>query len=352
MAAAEAGRLRILLTGAAGLLGGEIAGRLHARGHQVTGLVNRNPDIRSNDGEPVSIETVRGDITDPGFGLDESVRRDLAARIDLVIHCAAITDFTEENDSHRAVNLEGTRHVLAFADEAGAKLLHVSTAYVCGDRDGPILEDELLCGQGFTNGYEATKARAEALVRESAVPHVVARPAIVLGDHPEGRTRSFDTIYPILKVFAEGLVTRMPAHPAATLNLVPIDYVTSGIVELVERFDEARGRTFHLVANEPTPLSAFPETLGRFEGLARPQWVPPESFDPSDLSAMERRFFERGAAVYAGYFTRAPRFDDRNFRKLTGRQCPSTEDGWWERLVSFAIDEGFIRIRPPRKARA
>lgn len=42
--------LRILITGAGELIGGEIAARLAARGHRVSGLVHRNPQVRGNDG--------------------------------------------------------------------------------------------------------------------------------------------------------------------------------------------------------------------------------------------------------------------------------------------------------------
>lgn len=342
---------RVLVTGAAGLLGGEISGQLQARGFKVTGLINRNPDIFRNDGSPVAVtKTVRGDITQPRFGLGERAWQDLSEDTDLIVHCAAVTDFTAESDAHRQVNVDGTRHVIDLARAADAELLHVSTAYVSGDREGVILEAELDAGQGFTNGYESTKFKAEKLVRESGLRHAIARPSIVIGDHPEGRSRSFETIYPILKVFAEGWVTTMPATPWATLNLVPIDYVCKSIVTMAERFGEAEGQTFHIVSSKPTPLRAFPDTLGKFEGLSAPDWVPPETFDPSALRPVEKRFFQKGAEVYARYFTRSAFYDDRRHRAFSGGSCPSTDDAWWERVVAYCLKAGFIK--PRKKSRA
>ncbi|MEO1658403.1 MAG: SDR family oxidoreductase [Pseudomonadota bacterium] len=336
----------VLITGAAGLLGGELTGQLVGRGFEVIGLVNRNPEICRNDHSVVEgVETVKGDITAAQFGLEADAWATLAAKVDLIVHCAAVTDFAAEWDLHQAVNIDGTQHVLDLAEAAGAGLVHVSTAYVCGDREGMILESELEAGQGFTNGYEKSKNEAERMVRDGTVPFAIARPSIVLGDHAEGRTRSFDTIYPIIKVLTEGRVTVMPARPWATLDIVPIDYVCDGIVRMVEGFERAKGQTFHLVGSSPMPLDAFSRTAPKFEGLHHPDFVDPDAFDLAALPSSERRFFQRGAEIYARYFTRNPRFDDRAYRAFSGTEPPLTEDLWWERLVSYAMDVGFIKPR-------
>lgn len=342
---------RILVTGAAGLLGGETVGLLRELGHEVIGLVNRNSDIRRNDGALVDgVRTIKGDLTQDRLGLPEADWRALAAEVDAIVHGAAITEFTDETPLHRAVNVDGTARIVDMALAANAELVHISTAYVCGTRDGIVLERELAEGQGFTNGYEATKFEAELIVRESGARYAIVRPSIVLGNHADGRTRSFDTIYPILKVFAEGLVTTMPASPSSTLDLVPIDYVCRGIAEVADRFEAAEGQVFHLKASSPTPLEAFPETLSSFRGLSFPKWVDPASFDPSTLSPVERRFFKRGAEVYARYFSRNPQFDDANWRAFSDLRCPPTDEAWWRRLVGYAVEAGFIRVR--EKARA
>ena len=353
-------RRRVLLTGAAGLLGGEIAGRLLDRGHAVTGLVNRNRDIRRNDGSSVPtgswedaprlgvVRLLPGDIGADGFGWNEARRMEVASAHDLVIHAAAVTQFDADPAVHRAVNVEGTARVLALAAEGGMDVLHIGTAYVCGTREGMILEDELDHGQSFANGYEASKAEAERLVRAYPLRWAVARPSIVVGDHATGAIRAFDTIYQMLKLFAEGRVRAMPAAAGATLDLVPVDHVAGGIVEIAERFGQAAGRAYHLVSGAPTPVTAFPETLRRFPGLAYPALVDPAGFDPAALPASERRFFVRGAALYAGYFSRNPRFDDADFRALTGRACPPVGPAWWGRLVEHALRVGFIRLRGDR----
>ena len=107
-------------------------------------------------------------------------------RYDLLIHCAASLEFdAPEADLHR-VNVDGTRHALAFARATGAQFLHVSTAYVCGQSEGPIREGKLHGDIRFANGYEASKARGEREVEISGVPFAIVRPSITLGESDTG----------------------------------------------------------------------------------------------------------------------------------------------------------------------
>lgn len=344
---------RILVTGAAGLIGGEVSARLVARGHAVTALIHLAREPRANDGsaipsapwgQPVcdAITLLQGDLTRERFGLGEAVWRDLAARHDRVVHCAAVTDFDADPALYRAVNVEGTARVLDLAQEGGMAVVQVSTAYVCGTREGWIGEDAVQ-PDSYTNGYEASKAAAEDLVRGSAAPWVIARPSIVVGDHTHGVLRSFDTIYTVLKLFAEGLIRTMPARADATLDLVPIDHVARGLVSLVEQADALAGGTFHLVSARPMPVAAFTRVLGRYPALSCPRFVSPEAFAVATLSPLERRYHERIGALYGSYFSRAPRFDDARFRAATGLVPPPVDDDWYERLVDHCLAVGFLR---------
>ena len=336
MVRTESGK-RVLVTGAGGWLGGEIAARLVAAGAVVTALVRRRAEIRGNDGTLVPVaRTLMGELSAPLLGWTPAVWRHEAGQFDLIVHCGALTQFGADPALAHAVNVNGTETVVALAAAGGAGLLHVSTAYVNGARDGTVLESEAPTGP-FTNAYEASKAAGELVVRGGGVPAVIVRPSIVLGAWDTGAVREFGTFYYLLKAFAEGLVTQMPADPAATLDLVPVDHVAGGIVRLIERFDAAVGGTFHLVSGAPTPMAAFPATLARFPGLAVPEFVGPERFvEPPG------RVFGRLIAPYAPYFRRDPRFDDRRFRLVSGFACPPVGPDWWERVVAFAIEAGFV----------
>ena len=334
--------MKVLVTGAAGLLGGEVCRRLVDAGHSVTGLVHRNPDVRANDGSAVDIATVMGDISAPGFGLPQADQRQLGETHDLLIHCAATVRFDLEEGDYQAVNVGGVANALALAEAGGMDFLHVSTAYVCGRRDGTILESDALPESGFANGYEASKAAGERLVRDSNLRWAIARPSIVVGEHESGIIRQFDTTYAAFKLIAEGRVRHMPARGGATLDFVPLDHVANGIVALAERIEDAAGGTFHLVSSQPLPVEDFTGAIGAYPQFHEPELVPPERFDPATLPAIERRLFKRVAGLYASYFQRDPHFDDAAFRKLTGQACPATGEAYIRRLIDFCISSGFL----------
>jgi nucleoside-diphosphate-sugar epimerase len=340
--------LKVLVTGAAGLIGGEVCARLAARGHGVAAVVRKTRAVRGNDGvEVAGIEIVPGDVTQPLMGL--------APRpVDVVIHCAASLEFDAPESELRAVNVEGTRNALAYAGAARARFLHVSTAYVCGARDGAIAEGPVPAGTRFTNRYEASKAAGEAVVAESGLPFAVARPSIVLGDSATGTIRDFPSLCNVFRLMARGKVTRFPVAAGATLDLVPIDHVAAGTVALAEALAEAKegaqGGYFHLVAASPMPAAELAHGVARVVHFPDPLVVAPEDYDPALLRPAERMLAERMLGTFGAYFTRAPLFDDAKFRALTGIACPATDAAWLDRLIAYGIARGYLPNARPDNA--
>ncbi|RPF71881.1 SDR family oxidoreductase [Aurantiacibacter spongiae] len=328
--------LTILVTGAAGLIGGEVCARLAKRGHRMIGMVRRTPDIRGNDGAPVNgVTVVAGDVRQPLMGLEP-------AAFDLVIHCAASLEFDAPQEELSAVNVEGTRNAMDFAKAAEAGFLHVSTAYVCGQRDGPIAEGPVPEGTRFTNRYEASKAAGERVIEEGGTAFAIARPSIVLGDSATGRIRQFPSLCNVFRLMARGKVTRFPAAGTASLDLVPIDHVAASIVALAERFDAAAGGHYHLVAADPLPAAELAHGVARAAHLPDPVVVRPADYDPAALSPAERLLAGRMLATFGPYFTRSPRFDDTRLREVTGLSCPATDNAWLDRLIAYGVERGYL----------
>ena len=338
--------LNILLTGAAGLVGGEVADRLVKAGHRVTAMVRQSRDIRANDGsEVVPSRVVSGDVTKDRLGMSEADYAALADESELVIHCAASVRFDLDEAAYHATNVAGTARVIELAQAGDMAILHVSTAYVCGSRDGVILEGDPLPESGFANGYEASKAAAEKLVRASGLRHVIARPSIITGHSETGAIRSFDTIYALFRLMAQGRIAHIPASPDASFDFVPIDHVAAGIVALAERMSDAAGKTFHLCADAPLSVSDFLATIASYPGFEAPEAMPPERFDPATLPTRERRLFARAVKPYASYFSRDPHFDDGALRAVTGLEAPPTGSAYFKRLIDYCIAEGFLGKR-------
>lgn len=288
-----------------------------------------------------------GDLGKDRLGWDERTWSQVAAQHDLIIHCAAITQFDASEASYQSVNIEGVARVVALSEAGRIKLLHISTAYVCGMRSGRVLESDLHCGQIFANGYEASKAAAEQLVGGSGVQAAIARPSIIVGHSITGAIRSFDILYVAFKLVAEGRVRCMPASPTATLDFVPIDYVASGIITLAEAMETAAGGTFHLVSGAPVPVTQFRDTIAAYPQFIAPKLIEPHIFDVDALSPLERRLHARIAGLYASYFQRDPRFDDREFIAMAGSGCPPTGARFLHALIDSCIAVGFLRAGSP-----
>ena len=322
--------MHILDTGAAGLIGQPLVARLAASGHDVTALAHRSPPGPS----PGPVTWLRGDVRQPSLGLPQAA----LAGLDLIVHCAAVTAFNLPPETYREINIGGTANVISLAKSANARLLHVSTAYVCGNRDGPITEHEPSGSEGFANGYEASKAEAEALVADAG--GAIARPSIVTGAWTDGAIAVFGGIYQLLRLIATGRVGILPVTEAASLDLVPIDYVVAGICDLAERIERAVGQTFHLVSGAPVPIAALCALSGHYRHFCTPRLVASATSDEATL-ALERALGPV-AILYKRYLQRDPQFQARNLTHLTGRICPPVDTAYLRRLIDYAIGAGFL----------
>jgi long-chain acyl-CoA synthetase len=88
------------------------------------------------------IDVVEGDVSQPGLGLEEGVRARLAQSLDLVVNSAGLTDFNPDLRDAVSSNVESAEHLLNFVRASDhAALMHLSTCYVVGMRDGCVTEN-------------------------------------------------------------------------------------------------------------------------------------------------------------------------------------------------------------------
>ncbi len=350
--------MKIFVTGAAGLIGGELVAKLLNSGHSVIGLVRSNGDIRSNADELLpatqfnldlpatgKLTTIQGDVSLQGFGFEQKTRQFLAADVDMVIHCAAMTSFDADPTIQDSINVQGTKNTLDLFPET--PFLHVSTAYTCGLQNGPVREALHGLGTKFMNGYEQSKAKAEALVTEHSSDYAIARPSIVVGEQKTGQIKSFDTIYTVFRLIAEGRISSIPANIEASLDFVPIDHVVGGLIDIVNHWNDATGKVFHLSSGNPIPPTMLVEAIGSFDQLSKPNLVPNDQFSAEELPPRERRLYKMTASHYASYFARNPGFETDNLPELSGRVCPPIDEAALYRMIKFCIDSGFLAVQKP-----
>jgi len=87
------------------------------------------------------VEVLEGDVTQPLLGLDADVAERLQRGLDVVINSSGLTDFNPDLRDALAANVDATAHMLDFVRGSHhAGLVHLSTCYVAGQRDGRISE--------------------------------------------------------------------------------------------------------------------------------------------------------------------------------------------------------------------
>lgn len=325
-----------------------------------------------------------GDLAAAGCKLDPYAVEWLAIHCKAVVHSAADLTFysppetekTRTSGTHATpepwrTNVEGTRHLLELCERTGIKQFHhISTAYVCGIRSGLVREAELDVGQNRSNDYEQSKAAAERLVQ--AANHLdsatIYRPSIIVGDSRTGFTSTFQGFYAPLRLLApsapSGTEVRAVESSAGELflkqlglagherkNLVPVDWVSTAIFEIVRRPD-LHGRTYHLT--NPRPITARMVQQAIQMALGEPSAVSETSAGPSRQATasdtktpVDPRWFRQQMDTYRAYFRDDPAFDDTNTRTaLPQHPCPAIDLEMLVKLARFALRVNFT-WRPP-----
>jgi dTDP-4-dehydrorhamnose reductase len=165
--------MRLLVTGAAGMLGHDVLRAGARAGHELVGV--DLPEI---------------DITDPA-AVEELLTRlhAEAGSIDGVVNCAAWTDVDgaeSKQEAAKAVNAQGAGNLARAAAKLGTPLLHISTDYVFDgaaplDADGrprPYVESD---PTGPRSVYGSTKLEGEEQVRTASPRHTIVRTAWLYG---------------------------------------------------------------------------------------------------------------------------------------------------------------------------
>ncbi|GDY32770.1 SDR family oxidoreductase [Gandjariella thermophila] len=257
----------ILITGADGYLGRQVAARLLRDTDDRLTLTVRTADPGRRAALADLLDDRRVDVVpadvrdaDPFAAVD-------AAGVTTIVHAAAVTAFNVDAPTALAVNVEGTAKVAAFARRCPrlTRLLALSTLFAAGRRTGTVTETRHDDTAGFVNHYEWSKWAAERRLLTEAdaagLPLTVARLATIVAEDGTGTVGQYNAFHNTLKLFCYGLLSLMPGDPKTPLYLATAEFTARGLAHLA-RPDVPSG-IYHLA---PAPEEAAP--LGELVDLA------------------------------------------------------------------------------------
>lgn len=171
--------MKILVTGATGLLGHHLLKALQQRGEQIRALVLPAEHVQSLATQ--GIEVVRGDITDP-CTLSDAVRD-----IEVIFHLAGMMGVWRPLAAYRLVNVTGSGNLYRAARDAGVRrFVHTSSHTVYGLGHGRFLTEKDAV-RPDRDPYSLSKAEGERLIRrlmlESNIETVILRPGTFFGPY-------------------------------------------------------------------------------------------------------------------------------------------------------------------------
>ncbi|KAF8403251.1 hypothetical protein HHK36_011352 [Tetracentron sinense] len=223
------------------------------------------------------VTPVPGDIACENLGVNDSdLRQEMCREIDIIVNIAATTNFDERYDVALGINTLGAKHVLDFAKKCPKlqMLLHVSTAYVSGEKEGLILEKPFYMGEtlngtpvldievelklaeerlnelrseeateeavgvamkemgiqrarlyGWPNTYVFTKAMGEMVLGHfrNSLPVVIIRPTIITSTYREpfpGWVEGIRTVDSFIVAYGKGKSTCFLVDPESIIDVV------------------------------------------------------------------------------------------------------------------------------------
>jgi len=235
--------MKVLVTGATGLVGRHLAGIL-ARAHDVLALKHSELDITDRDAVDRCVST---------------------AKPSLIVNCAVIqVDEAEQNPSKaRTVNVEGPQWLAAVASQLGAEIIQFSTQYAFDGepvgRPPYTIKDE----PRPVNVYGRTKVASEKAVRDACARSYIIRTSWVYGS---GKNSFLCTVHDNLRA-GKSVRAILDIWSSTT-------YVEDLIQQVLRILNKRRYGTYHIVNEGVCSYCEFAMEAGRLVGLSRQQLDP------------------------------------------------------------------------------
>lgn len=241
------------VTGATGAVGTALVRQLVAQGWRVRALHRRSSNTAAL--QSLGVELVEGDVADAAT---------LAGKVPpgatAVFHTAAdMSMWSRHNARQAAINVGGTRNVVAAALAAGAKrFIHTSTVSAYGRQAHPIDEDTpSVAGRSFV-GYERTKWLAEQEVRNGmahGLEAVILNPCAIMGP---GFTAGWTMIFQQLKT------GQMKGIPPGT---VVVNHIADVVDAHVAAVTKGRAGQNYILTGDRVPFAELIHYAAQLMGI-------------------------------------------------------------------------------------
>ena len=259
------------------------------------------------------VTIVEGDLSHPMCGIVAEQLAQLTDAVDVIINTAGLVEFDPPLNESLITNVYGIRNLIDLVQLLDVKLVHISTCYVSGKRNGRIPEDEEIVGYypnrnnandthfnvdeelawcedfinksedretlrrggmeraeswGWINTYTYAKSMGEQLIaRTPELRYCIVRPAIVessLNFPFPGWNEGMTTSAPLVLMGSEG-VKSWPVRRDGPLEIIPVDLIANGIlIATAAMLADRSEKVYHLAtaADNPVMLPRLVAFLG------------------------------------------------------------------------------------------
>ncbi|KAL9162593.1 hypothetical protein ABFS82_07G101800 [Erythranthe guttata] len=233
---------------------------------------------------------VIGNICEPNLGMDADSASAIMKDVNVIIESAANTTMNERYDVSLQTNVNGPKRIMSFAKKCKSLelLVHISTAYVNGEREGIILENPITMGEnrrkdrspfprvnisdevnlalksgtkstgydatkdmkrlgmerahlyGWHNTYQFTKAMGEMVIQETRgdIPVVIIRPAAIESCYKEpvpGWIQGYRVFDPLICSLGKGQLPAFLCKPDTPIDIIPLDMVVNATIAAIAK---------------------------------------------------------------------------------------------------------------------
>src|SRR3989344_2325507 len=300
--------MRILITGASGLLGKK-AYEIFSKNNEVVGTCYSN----------------KADTWDFLDITDTDAVKSYFSKInpEVVLHCAALVDadYCEKNKQvAKRINIDGTENVVQACKNLESKLIFISSDYIFKGDNPPYTERSI---PDPVNYYGITKVEGERLVKENLSKFIIIRPPLMYGDDKNTKPNFITQIVHKLRdnktIFLDNKIIKYP-----TLT----DDVTTAIAILIE---SGKNGIYNVSAQQAITKFSWAQKIAETYGFSLeniiekndiPQAIRPlnAKLDSSKIKSLGVEFTTIDGGLKETFMTeRAKKF---NFKIIRSNQVP------------------------------